>query len=713
MAQAGGAVMNATRALRDGSAGWRVRPGRASPLGATWDGSGVNFALFSAHAERVELCLFDSGGGREIARIALTERSDCVWHIHLPEARPGLAYGYRVHGPYAPEQGHRFNPHKLLLDPYARAFTGQFRWTDAHCAWRVGHARGELSFDRRDNAWAMPRAQVAAPLVAQGMPRRPRTAWRDTVICEAHVKGYTMMNPQVPAHLRGTYAGFAHPASIARLLACGATAVELLPVQEFIDERMLVHNEQVNYWGYNTLGYFAPAARYAGGGDPATEFRAMVCALHEAGLEVILDVVYNHTAEGDEAGPTLAWRGIDNASYYRLATGDARRYADLSGCGNTLDLAHPRVLQMVMDSLRYWVREMGVDGFRFDLATALARGAAGGFDAGAAFLSALRQDPCLAEVKLIAEPWDIATWETGRFPAGFAEWNDRYRDALRGFWLTAGVGCGELARRIAASSDLFRHGGRMPQASINFVTAHDGFTLADLVAYEHKHNQANGQNNQDGGNDNRSINCGVEGSSADPQVLARRRRLVRAMLATLFVSQGVPMLPAGDDGGRTQDGNNNAYCQDSPLTWIDWDGADASLREFSAALARLRQGHPALRRERWFDGSPTALGEPDVAWLSRRGEPMTHSDWDDRDNRSFGFQLGRVDPSEAALLVLLNAGAAALRFQLPPAPGGAWHLLLDSSGEASSGYDDTLDLPPETLLLLASSPPAPQEQANG
>ncbi len=694
--------MNAQRQSHEQAQQWRVLPGRAHPLGATWDGGGVNFALFSEHAEAVELCLFDADAAREAVRIRLSERSDGVWHAYLPDARPGQAYGYRLHGPYDPENGQRFNPHKLLIDPYARAFAGQFRWTDAHCGFRAGHARGDLSFDRRDNAWAMPRARVVDQACDRGEGRRPHTPWRDSVICEAHVKGYSMMNPQVPAHLRGTYAGFAHPASIARLVASGATAVELLPLHEFIDERMLVQNEKVNYWGYNSIGFFAPAARYAGGRDPATEFRAMVRALHEAGLEVILDVVYNHTAEGDELGPTLSWRGIDNRSYYRLAAGDARRGADLSGCGNTLDLGHPRVLQMVMDSLRFWACEMQVDGFRFDLATALARGAAG-FDARAAFLQALRQDPCLAQVKLIAEPWDVATWETGRFPAGFAEWNDRYRDALRGFWLTASVTCGELARRIAASSDLFRHTGRSPQASINFVTAHDGFTLADLVAYESKHNDANGQNNQDGNNDNRSINCGIEGPSTDPRIVARRGRLIRALLATLFVSQGVPMLPAGDDQGRTQDGNNNAYCQDNPLTWIDWDGADDDLRSYCATLARLRRAHPALRRQVWFDGSPTALGEPDVAWLKRDGGTMTQADWDDGTNRCFGFLLGRVDQTEAAVLVLLNGAAHDTEFRLPPSPGATWQLQLDSSGQAGVVAETVARVPAEALLLFASA----------
>jgi glycogen operon protein len=565
----------------------------------------------------------------------------------------------------------------------------------------VGQARADLSFDRRDNAWAASRSRVVDGAFDWGGDRHPATPWQDTVICEAHVKGFSMMNREVPAHLRGTYAGLAHPASIARLKAAGATAVELLPVQAFIDERMLVNAELVNYWGYNPVGYFAPAARYAGGRDPATEFRAMVKALHAAGLEVILDVVYNHTAEGDESGPSLCWRGIDNRSYYRLRAGEPRRHDDLSGCGNTLDLESPPVLRMVMDSLRFWVREMHVDGFRFDLATALARGPAG-FNPRGVFLDALRQDPALAGTKLIAEPWDIATWCTGAFPPPFAEWNDRFRDAVRGFWLTRGTGCGELARRIAGSSDLFRHQGREPLASINFVTAHDGFTLADLVAYEHKHNEANAQSNADGNNDNRSTNCGVEGPSDDPAVKARRARLIRAMLATLFVSQGVPMLPAGDEHGRTQDGNNNAYAQDNPTTWVDWDGADSAMAEFTAALARVRREHPALRTRHWFDGRALASGEADIRWLSAGGAEMTQVDWEDTGRRAFAFQLGRTGPDDTALLVLINGAADATPFVLPPAPALGWQLILASSGAPEVREGMAVAAPAESVLLLAS-----------
>ncbi len=686
-----------------------LQAGRPYPLGATWDGGGVNFALFSAHAQRVDLCLFDADATRQIARIALPACTDQVWHGYLAEARPGLVYGYRVHGPYDPARGQRFNSHKLLIDPYARSFAGTFRWSDTHYGYRAGHAHGDLSFDRRDNAWAMLKCRVADPAYAWLDDRPPRTAWADTVIYETHVKGYSMMNAAVPEALRGTYAGLAHPASIGHLQRLGVTAVELLPIHEFIDERRLVEGELVNYWGYATLGFFAAAARYAGGRDPLCEFRAMVRGLHAAGIEVILDVVYNHTGEADETGPTLAFRGLDNASYYRLR--DGRWHDDVTGCGNTLNVAHPRVLQMIMDSLRWWVSEMHVDGFRFDLAAALARNA-GGFDPDCAFLDTLRQDPVLAGVKLIAEPWDLAAHVTGRFPPGIAEWNDRYRDAARGFWLTGETSCGEFASRLAGSSDLFRHRGRMPQSSINFVTAHDGYTLADLVSFERKHNAANGEGNADGSNSNRSTNCGVEGATSDPAVVALRARLQRALLATLLLSQGVPMLVGGDEQGRTQDGNNNAYCQDNPTSWIDWDRADRALGEFTAHLIELRRTHPALHRITWFDGSPAALGEPDIAWLARDGNAMTREQWENGANRCFGFRLGRNHEAETAVLVLLNGGGQDTVFVLPRPPGGSWVLLLDTA-QAEPARDGALApnaslaiVPARGLLVLSSAPGA-------
>lgn len=685
-----------------------MMPGRPDPLGATWDGEGINFALFSAHAERVELCLFGPTGDGETARLALPRCTDQVWHGYLPDAQPGLLYGYRVHGPYEPVRGHRFNPNKLLLDPYARTYAGSFRWDEAHCGYRVGDPQADLSFDTRDNAWAMPRCRVVDPAYDWEDDRAPRVPWADTVICEAHVKGFSMRNPAVPEALRGTYAGLAHPASIAHLKRFGVTAVELLPIHEMVDELVLVQAGLSNYWGYNTIGYFAPAARYAGGHDPIAEFRGMVRGLHAAGIEVILDVVYNHSCETDELGPTLCFRGIDNASYYRPRGDDRRRYDNVTGTGNTLNTAHPRVLQMVMDSLRWWVGAMHVDGFRFDLGSALAR-EGGAFDPHSALLTAMRQDPRLTGVKLIAEPWDVAGSETGRFPPGFAEWNDRYRDAVRGFWLGHGTGCGELARRMTASSDLFRHDGRAPQASINFVTAHDGFTLADLVSYEHKHNAANGQGNRDGTDDNRSTNSGTEGPTEDAAVLARRGRLQRALLATLLLSQGVPMLTAGDERGRTQQGNNNAYCQDGPLGWIDWDAGDRGLEEFVAALTTLRRAHPALRRTCWFDGVPTSTGEQDVVWLSRDGTEMTPAHWEDTANRCFGFQLGRETSDEATLLVLINGGDRDIDFVLPRRPGGAWRRLLDTATLAADGSppDRTMERAPVAAhsLLLLSLPP--------
>jgi len=704
--------MNAARHAAGGNRITRARleAGRPWPLGASWDGGGVNFALFSAFATQVDLCLYDEEGVHELARLSLPSCTNQVWHGYLPGAQPGLVYGYRVHGPYEPERGHRFNPHKLLIDPYARAFAGAFSWSDTHYGYRFGHAGADLSFDRRDNARSMLKCKVVCPTPSDAWKddHAPRTPLSDSVIYELHARGWSMLNPEVPPGLRGTYAGLAHPSSIRHLQRLGVTAVELLPVHEFIDEHRLVKSGLVNYWGYNTLGYFAPATRYAGSADPLGEFRNMVRRLHAAGIEVILDVVYNHTCEADELGPTLAFRGIDNASYYRLRQG--RWMDDVSGCGNTLNLAHPRVLQMVMDSLRFWAGEMHVDGFRFDLATALGR-ENGSFDPGSAFLDTLRQDPVLAGVKLIAEPWDIATCETGRFPPGLSEWNDRFRDAARGFWLTGAASCGEFASRLAGSSDLFRHDGRAPQAGINFITAHDGFTLADLVSHERKHNEDNGQANTDGHNDNRSINCGIEGATQDPAVIALRARLQRSMLATLLLSQGVPMLLAGDELGRTQHGNNNAYCQDNTVSWMDWESMDHALHAFVAKLLELRRNHPALRRTGWFDGSATALGERDIAWLWHDGTEMTRGHWEDGANRCFGFRLGRDNALESALLVLINAGHGEVGFVLPPAPGEHWALQLDSA-QAHLPQGVTITAPaqvtvPARALLLFTSTPEP------
>nr|MDQ6924589.1 glycogen debranching protein GlgX [Pseudomonadota bacterium] len=547
-----------------------VWPGRPDPRGATWDGEGVNFALFSENAERVELCVFDDAGRRQLQRIALSERTDQVWHCYLPEARPGMLYGYRVYGRYRPDEGSRFNPHKLLLDPYAMQIVGALRWSDALFGYTPGHKREDLSYDRRDSAGAMPKCKVIDPAFTWGGDRGPEVPWHEMVIYELHVRGYTMQHPDVPPQLRGTYAGLATAPVIDYLKRLGVTTIELMPVHAFVDDRRLVEQGLRNYWGYNTIGFFAPDARYSASGK-VNEFKTMVKTLHSAGFEVILDVVYNHTAEGNHLGPTLCFRGIDNVSYYRLQHDEKRFYTDYTGTGNTLDMQHPRVLQLLMDSLRYWVTEMHVDGFRFDLASALARELHDVNRLGA-FFDILRQDPVLSRVKLIAEPWDLGEggYQVGNFPPGWAEWNDKYRDTMRAYWKGDGGLIGEFSRRLTGSSDLYGRHGRLPHASINFITAHDGFTLDDLVSYNEKHNEANLEENRDGNNNNLSWNCGVEGPTDDPAINALRARQKRNMLATLLLSQGVPMLVAGDEIGRTQNGNNNAYCQDNGLSWLDW-----------------------------------------------------------------------------------------------------------------------------------------------
>ena len=535
---------------------WRGQP---YPRGATWDGMGVNFALFSEAAERVELCLFDASGRAEVQRIALREQTDQIFHGYLPQARPGLHYGYRVHGPYQPKAGHRFNGHKLLLDPYARNIVGSIRWHDALFGYRIGHSQDDLSFDRRDSAPYLPRCKVVETAFTWGDDRPPKVPWHETVIYEVHVRGFTMRHPDVPPALRGTYAGLACAPVVEYFKRLGVTTIELMPVHSFLDDRHLVERGLRNYWGYNTIGFFAPEHRYSATGKVG-EFKTMVRTLHEAGIEVILDVVYNHTAEGSERGPTLAFRGVDNAAYYRLSPEDPRYYQDFTGCGNTLNMQHPRVLQLLMDSLRYWVTEMHVDGFRFDLASALAR-ELHAVDRLSAFFDVLRQDPVLSRVKLIAEPWDLGSggYQVGNFPVGWAEWNDKYRDTMRAYWKGEGGLIGEFAQRLTGSSDLYNRSSRKPYASINFVAAHDGFTLADVVAYNDKHNEANGEDNRDGHGHNLSWNCGVEGPTDDPGVRALRAQQQRNFIATLLLSQGVPMLLAGDELGRSQRGNNNAY----------------------------------------------------------------------------------------------------------------------------------------------------------
>ncbi|MDO8777867.1 MAG: glycogen debranching protein GlgX, partial [Burkholderiaceae bacterium] len=607
-----------------------IWPGRAYPRGAHWDGEGVNFALFSQHAEKVELCLFDETGRHERQRIEIRERTDDIWHCYLPEARPGLAYGYRVHGPYKPEEGHRFNPNKLLVDPYAKDLIGQLRWGDALYGYTIGSKREDLSFDRRDSAPLVPKSRVLEPAFTWGDDRRPTVPWQDMVIYELHVRGFTMTHPEVPARLRGTYAGLGCAPVVDYLKRLGVTTVELLPVHSYVSERHLASKGLSNYWGYNTLGFFAPEVRYSASGK-VKEFKTMVKTLHSAGIEVIIDVVYNHTCEGNQLGPTLSLRGIDNASYYIANADNHRYYDDFSGCGNTVNIEHPRALQLMMDSLRYWVEEMHVDGFRFDLASALAR-EAGEVENLGGFFDAIRQDPTLNRVKLIAEPWDLGSggYRVGNFPHGWAEWNDRYRNGMRAYWKGDDGQIGELAQRLTGSHDLYGWSGKRSHASINFVTAHDGFTLHDLVSYNDKHNEANGEDNRDGNNHNLSWNCGAEGESDDPAILALRERQKRNLLATLLLSQGLPMLLAGDERGHTQLGNNNVYCQDSQLAWLDWTPSPErdALHTFVQRLILLRRAHPSLRRRNFFEGKPQeGDADKDVCWLKPDGGEMMGKDW--------------------------------------------------------------------------------------
>ena len=678
--------------------GSRVWPGRPYPLGATWDGSGVNFALFSEHADKVDLCLFDEQGRREIARVALPEQTDQVWHGYLPEVRPGQLYGYRVHGPYAPQAGHRFNPNKLLIDPYAKSIVGNLKWSDAHFGYKMGSRRDDLSFDRRDNASGMPKCKVIDAAFTWGDDRPPNTPWHETVIYELHVKGFTKLHPDVPPALRGTYAGLATAPVIEHLKALGVTAVELLPVHTFIDDRFLVEKGLRNYWGYNSIGYFAPDLRYAASGK-VQEFKTMVKTLHAHGIEVILDVVYNHTAEGNHLGPTLSFRGIDNKAYYRLVGHDPRYCMDYTGCGNTLNMMHPRVLQLIMDSLRYWVLEMHVDGFRFDLASALAR-ELHEVDRLGAFLDIIHQDPVLSQVKLIAEPWDLGEggYQVGNFPVGWTEWNGKYRDSVRDFWKGEGGLIGDLAYRLTGSSDLYAHNGRRPYASVNFITCHDGFSLEDLVSYNHKHNEANKEDNRDGENHNRCWNCGAEGPTDDPDILTLRRRQKRNLLATLLLSQGVPMLTAGDELGRSQGGNNNAYCQDNKISWLYWgpDKLDEYFVGFVRSLMQLRKAHPIFRRRSFFQGrSLRGDGVKDIVWLTPDGREMSETEWNQSFARCLGVYLsgdllGETDDygrpvRDNDFLLLINAHHEAIPFQLPDIrPTSAWHLLIDTLREQPS-----------------------------
>jgi glycogen operon protein len=687
-----------------------VWPGHAFPRGANWDGEGVNFALFSQNAEKVELCLFDESGRHERQRIVIRERTDDIWHCYLPEARPGLAYGYRVHGPYKPEEGHRFNPNKLLLDPYAKDLVGQLRWSDALYGYTVGSKRGDLSFDRRDSAPLMPKSRVLEPAFTWGDDRRPAISWQDMVIYELHVRGFTKTHPSVPERLRGIYAALCCAPVVDYLKRLGVTTVELLPVHSFINDRHLADKGLQNYWGYNTLGFFAPEPRYSASGK-VKEFKTMVKTLHSAGIEVILDVVYNHTCEGNQLGPTISLRGIDNAAYYITNADNRRYYDDFSGCGNTVNIEHPRALQMLMDSLRYWVEEMHVDGFRFDLASALAR-EGGKVENLGGFFDAIRQDPTLNRVKLIAEPWDLGHggYQVGNFPHGWAEWNDRSRDGMRGYWKGDSGLIGEVAQRLTGSQDLYGWSGKRSYTSINFVTAHDGFTLQDLVSYNDKHNEANGEDNRDGNNHNLSWNCGVEGPSDDPEILALRERQKRNLLATLLLSQGIPMLLAGDERSHTQQGNNNVYCQDNRLAWLDWTASPErdALLMFVQRLIALRRAHPSLRRSNFYEGKPQDGDvDKDLCWIKPDGTEMTPEEWNDGNARCLAMMVSGGGISERGtrgqtlydddFLLLLNSHHAEIAFALPPVRDSEWLLLLDTATQTVPPADDGLPL---------ASPPA-------
>jgi len=692
---------------------WRGQP---YPLGASYDGRGTNFSIFSGVAERVQLCLFDERGDE--TRIDLKERTAFRWHGYVPEVGPGQRYGYRVHGAYAPNEGLRCNPDKLLLDPYARAIEGRFTSNPALFGYRVGDPGQDLSRSNEDSAPYVPRSVIIDSAFEWGDDRPPRTDWHDSLIYEMHVKGFTALHPSIPPELRGTYAGVAHPAALEHLAGLGVTAVELLPIHQFYDlgteERGLS-----NYWGYNTTGYFAPHNGYCSSGErgqQVTEFKAMVKALHAAGIEVILDVVYNHTAEGNQLGPTLCFRGIDNAAYYRLVDGQPRYYMDYVGVGNATNVSNPHVLQLIMDSLRYWVVEMHVDGFRFDAAAALAR-QLDKVDRLSAFFDLIQQDPVISQVKLIAEPWDLGEggYQIGNFPALWSEWNGRYRDTVRDYWRGADRKLGDLAYRLTGSSDLYETSGRRPCASINFVTCHDGFTMADLVSYERKRNEPNGEGNRDGTDDNRSWNCGAEGSTNDVAVIRQRTRQVRNFLATLLLSQGVPMLLGGDEIGRTQRGNNNAYCQDNEISWLDWEHIDQKLLEFTSALSRLRKQHPVFRRHRWFQDRPIhGSGLRDIAWFTPEGEEMSEHRWGEGSARSLQVYLSGergADPGprgeairDATFLLLLHAGSTSLSFRLPNREwGDAWIVALETAEvqrDLVFGDGKPIEVEARSLVLL-------------
>jgi glycogen operon protein len=703
-----------------------VWTGNPYPLGATYDGSGTNFALFSEAASAVHLCLFDEDGTEQ--RIRLEAVDGFVWHCYLPHVLPGQLYGYRVDGPYNPAEGVRCNPNKLLMDPYAKAMSGGITWGQPMFSYNFGDPS---SFNAEDSASSTMRSVVISPFFDWQHDRPPKIPYNDTLIYEAHVKGLTMTHPEVPAKKRGTYAGIAHPAVIEHLQKLGVTAIELMPVHQFVHDSVLQDKGLINYWGYNTIGFFAPHESYSSSttpGQQVQEFKAMVRSLHAAGIEVILDVVYNHTAEGNHLGPTLSFKGIDNEAYYRLVDHDKQHYLDYTGTGNTINVRHPHALQLLMDSLRYWVLEMHVDGFRFDLASALAREFYE-VDRLSSFFDLVQQDPVVSQVKLIAEPWDVGPggYQVGNFPPLWTEWNGKYRDAVRDFWRGAPSTLGEFASRLAGSSDLYESSGRRPVASINFVTAHDGFTLRDLVSYNAKHNEANGENNNDGESHNRSWNCGTEGPTTDQGILALRARQQRNLLATLLLSQGVPMVLHGDELGRTQQGNNNAYCQDSPLSWINWDTADQPLTEFLAAVTTLRREHPTFRRNRFFQGRPVrrSLGQPlpDIVWLNTDASEMVPEDWGNPLARALGVfyngeavgkdHRGRVIHDHNFLL-FCNSGDDPVDFTLPSAEySPAWEQLIDTAGEhADQGFleaNGTVKLAGKSLLVLRAYAKPPEK----
>ena len=692
----------------------RLDSGVPYPLGATFDGLGVNFAVFSAHAEKIELCLFDDNGRYEIARLELPEWTDEIWHGYLPDARPGLIYGFRAYGRYAPEEGHRFNPNKLLLDPYTRQTFGRVRWHDALHGYNVKSPRTDLSFDRRDSALYMPKSVVISNAFDWADDRRPNTAWSDTIIYEAHVKGLTQLMESVPERERGTYRALSHPDVIAHLQRLGITAIELMPVHGFVQDRFLQEKDLVNYWGYNTLAFFAPETRYmaAGHGD---DLRLAVRRLHAAGIEVILDVVYNHTAEGSELGQTMCFRGLDNATYYRLQKDNPRYCVNDTGTGNTFNLDQPRVLQMVTDSLRYWAESYRIDGFRFDLGSTLGRTGDGAFDPGASFFDVLRQDPVLGRLKLISEPWDIGPggYQLGNHPPGFAEWNDKFRDSTRRFWRGDSGVRPEFAARISGSGDLFDRRARRPWASVNYVASHDGQTLTDITSYEQRHNEANGEDNRDGHSENLSCNWGAEGPTDDPGIKAVRERVRRSMLITVLASLGTPMLLAGDEFGRTQQGNNNAYCQDNEISWLDWSQATSedgdSLIHFVRRLVLIRKHYQLVRSSAFLYGEEIAEGIKNIAWFDERGHSLTEEDWHNQEGKALVMRRAALvsDGSFEAITMVLNGSQATLEFVLPE-PHEYRRLLVDSS-DTGIGERDLDEMPIEvrdrTAILIYSRGP--------